>query len=117
MMSAPLSVAQVMPLAMSASTPVPSAPSTLTGMTLAFHATPATPPPLPVAAPTTPATAVPWPSSSLGSVSPLTMSRPATRFGARSGWSRSTPVSSTATTVAAPVSATSHAVGAPIRLR
>ena len=46
MMSAPLSVAHVTPLAMSASKPPPSAPSTLTGMILAFHATPATPAPV-----------------------------------------------------------------------
>jgi hypothetical protein len=63
-----------MPWAMSASVPSPSAFSTLTGMILVFHATPATPMPLSVAAPTTPATCVPWPSSSMGTVSSATAS-------------------------------------------
>ena len=108
---APLSTAQWMPSTMSASVPDPSGPSTLTGMILAFQATPATPTPLPVTAPITPATSVPWPLSSIGVASLSTMSRPGTRFGARSGWSRSTPVSRTATTTLAAVSATSHACG------
>ena len=49
-----------------------------------------------VTAPTMPETHVPWPLSSVGSPSLFTKSQPDTSFPCRSGWERSTPVSSTA---------------------
>jgi hypothetical protein len=87
---------------------------TRTGMTTAPGAAPAMPTPLPDRAAMMPAIAVPWPARSRGpsSTQPLsrqpfgsttsepgsTRSRPA-----RSGWPRSTPLSSTATTAPLPV--------------
>ena len=59
---------------MSAALPSPLAPITLTGITEQRQHAPAAPMPLLARAATTPATIVPWPWSSLGSASSLTVS-------------------------------------------
>src|SRR2546428_6517875 len=76
--------------------PVPSAPSTFTGMSEQPQQYEATPIALLLAAPATPAAQVPWPLSSVGLLVPLTMLYPATSLPCRSGCVRSTPVSRTA---------------------
>jgi hypothetical protein len=96
----------------------------LTGMIFAFHATPAMPRALLPTAAMVPATCVPWPTGSVGSLSPSPKSQPRTSstkplpssstplpaispgltqtFAARSGCVWSTPLSTTATTTPAP---------------
>ena len=115
MTSAPLSAAHRIPSAMSCDEPVPAS-RTLTGRTLAPGATPAMPMPLPAAAATMPATCVPCSSPSFLPSGPLKSPLPHGRTSAqpakvapgrswptRSGWSKSTPVSTTATTAPLPV--------------
>ena len=101
MMSAPRSVAQMMPRATSPESPDPASFRTLTGMIDAPGATPATPMPLLAVAAMVPATCVPceWPSLR-PSPNPV-KSLPGTNDPARSGW-RATPVSMTATTTPVP---------------
>ncbi|MNL59899.1 hypothetical protein D3C87_1836630 [compost metagenome] len=60
---------------------------------------------------TVPATWVPWPWSSVASLSLFTMSRPVSTWPARSGWVALTPVSITATLMPAP-EAVGHTWGA-----
>src|SRR5680860_165392 len=104
-----------MPRAMSSKEPLPSS-SALIGMTFVSGATPATPMPLFVTAAMVPLTWVPWASDSCATpsgpfqpplpheVSPQSMNvAPGTRFALRSGCVRSTPESTTATTVPEPV--------------
>ncbi len=99
---APRSTAKLTPLAMVDAVPDSLRSSTRTGMMRASGATPATPAPLSVAAAAMPAIWVPWPVRSWGVVSSLTKSKPGTSLGARSGWSRSTPLSTMAMTTPAP---------------
>ncbi len=61
MTCAPLSAAQIMPLAIQVVAPEPESLSTLTFMRLACGATPLPPSPLLAVAATMPATWVPWP--------------------------------------------------------
>src|SRR3954454_24753618 len=94
-----------MPLMMSADVPAPVLSSTRTGRILAEGAVPATPMPLLVDAAAMPATCVPWPFRSCApgvQVSSATMSTPGRSFSFRSGWFRSTPVSTIAIVVPAP---------------
>ena len=72
-----------MPAATSVEAPLPSAPSTRTGMIFAAGAVPATPIPLFVTAAAIPATCVPWPFRSCApgeQLSLLTRSAPGTRL-------------------------------------
>jgi len=86
MTSAPWSVAQTTPAITSLSLPVPSAPKTVTGMTLTpANATPAMPMPLFVAAATMPAIAVPWPFGSVMPAEPSRMLVPISSCPSRSG--------------------------------
>ena len=103
MTSAPWSAAQITPAMTSPSRPVPSGPSTVTGMMRTpAYATPAIPIVL-VCAATMPARYVPWLQGSVIPVEPSRMDVPGTRLPARSGCVPSTPVSRRAT-VAVPVS-------------
>ena len=91
---------------------MPFSSSTRTGSTAVPGRSPAIPTPSPWPAAITPATCVPWPSrSSLPSPPGDTRSRPGSTEPTRSGWSASTPLSTTATvTSAAP--GTLHSAGA-----
>ena len=109
---APWSAAQAIPSAMSAALPAPLPPITLTGISEHCEQAPTPPMPLFERAAITPATSVPCPWSSLASASSLTASQPSTKAPWRSGWLRSTPVSSTATTTSAAPLVTRHAAGA-----
>src|SRR5437763_12401395 len=106
---APWSVAQVIPEATLAVVPDPSAPRTFTGMSEQRQQYDATPIELLLAAAATPAAQVPWPLSSTGSAAPFRTLYPATSFPWRSGWARSTPVSSEAITTLAEPCVRSHA--------
>ena len=101
---------------MSSLVPLPSAPRTRTGKIMASGAVPATPIPLSVAAAAMPAVCVPWPFSSCGpagqSLLPATKSLPATSLLFRSGWFRSTPVSTIAMVTPAPSTPRAQACGA-----
>jgi hypothetical protein len=103
-----------MPAMIHESSPYPSSARTLPTSRSAPGATPRSAPPeaLPLP-PTVDRVCVPWPLRSRA-VSPGTkltawLTRPA-----RSGWSRSAPVSSTATLTPAPSTPAAHAAGAPI---
>ena len=61
-----------------------------------------------------PVTCVPWPFSSVGSRSPDPTSMPGMRRPFRSGWPRSTPLSTTATTISARPRVSAQAPRAPI---
>ena len=90
--------------------PRPRASSTRSGMIAASGATPATPASSRLAA-RMPAMCVPWPLASSGAASRSTKSQPGTSRPARSGWSRSAPVSTSAIVTPAP-RVTAHAAAA-----
>ena len=92
--------------------PEPFPAITLTGISEHCEQAPTPPIPLFERAAITPATSVPCPWSSFGSASSLTASHPSTNEPCRSGWLRSIPVSSTATTVSAAPRVTRQAAGA-----
>jgi hypothetical protein len=115
--SAPCAAAHSMPSITHDSCPNPSAPSTLPDSRRAPCATPLRAPP--AAAPVPPITDATWvpcplPSAAVGSSVKLACTATLPR---RSGWSTSTPVSSTATSTPAPDNPESHASGAPIWVR
>ncbi|MNY00133.1 hypothetical protein D3C86_1326160 [compost metagenome] len=75
-----------MPWAIAEVEPEPSEPSTLMARILVLGATPTTPLPLLARAAMVPATWVPWPWSSMGSLSLLPKSGPLMTLPARSSW-------------------------------
>ncbi|MNS38042.1 hypothetical protein D3C72_702800 [compost metagenome] len=86
-------------------------------MTLALGATPATPMPLLAMAATQPAVMVPWPWPSCGGVPGLSKLAPGSRMSFRSGWLRSTPVSTTATLTVFRFLAVVQTLSTPILVR
>ena len=94
---------------------VPASLYTLIGRMFALYETPAMPMPLFAVAPMTPDTSVPWPVASSTSApsrsqpSNESYARSVRRLSTRSGWSRSQPLSSTATVTAPSVRDCVHA--------
>ena len=75
-MRTPMAVAYRSAATAPATSPVPSAPMNLSGISCTFQLTPVTPVPLLPTAPMVPATWVPWPLSSVGLLSLLMKSQP-----------------------------------------